>query len=194
MIRVNRVTVYPLYVRLKVGEWYYDASATVCPANADCCGVTWHSSDTSVASVHPTTGVIHGVSEGTATIYATSTDGSNVSDSLGVVVEKAEESVKVDSVTLNKSHVTLNVCDEEHLIATVSPCDASDPSVSWESSNESVAKVYGNGNVRAISKGYASITATANDGSGKSASCGINVGKVLKSTASPTGCSLNGIL
>ena len=58
MICVNSVEVSPKSVVIEAGKWYYYACASVCPANADCKSVTWHSSNTSVASVSPTTGYI----------------------------------------------------------------------------------------------------------------------------------------
>ena len=60
MICVNSVSVYPKSITLKVGNWYYSASAEVCPENADCKEVVWHSNNTSVASVNASSGYICG--------------------------------------------------------------------------------------------------------------------------------------
>ena len=55
------------------------------------------------------------------------------------------------------------------------PENATDKSVTWKSSNESVAMVSEKGMVYAIGAGVCQIKATANDGSGKTASCFITV-------------------
>ncbi len=81
--------------------------------------------------------------------------------------------VAVTGVKLNKSTVTMTVGSTTTLSATVSPSDASDPSVTWTSSNPSVAKVSG-GKVTAIGAGSAVITATTTDG-GYTASCTVTV-------------------
>lgn len=60
------------------------------------------------------------------------------------------------------------------LTAVISPADAADPSVRWQSSNPAVATVDGAGTVRAISAGEAVITAITNDG-GHFANCSVTV-------------------
>ncbi len=60
------------------------------------------------------------------------------------------------------------------LTAVVTPDNATDPSVTWTSGNEKIATV-ANGVVSGISVGQTTITATANDGSGKSATCVVTV-------------------
>ena len=61
------------------------------------------------------------------------------------------------------------------LAATVNPKESDDTSVTWSSSDEDVAIVSSKGKVVAMGIGTAFITATANDGSGVSASCEIIV-------------------
>lgn len=58
---------------------------------------------------------------------------------------------------------------------TVLPAHATDPSVTWSSSDPSVASVDGNGLVTIRKKGKVRITVSANDGSGVSAHCDIEV-------------------
>ena len=104
MICVNSVSVHPKSITLKVGSWSYAAYAEVCPSDADCKEVQWHSTNPSVASVHASNGYIYGNAVGTTTIYATATDGSGCSDYLTVTVSKT---VPVTSLTLNRTSVTL---------------------------------------------------------------------------------------
>lgn len=171
MICVNSVSVYPKSISLKVGTWSYAAYAEVCPSNADCKEVQWHSDNSSVASVNSSSGYIRANGVGTAHIYATATDGSGCSDYLTVTVSST---VPVTSVTLNRSSLSLEEGQTASLYATVCPDNATNKKVNWTSSNNAVATVSG-GVVRAVAKGTARITATAKDGSGKSASCTVTV-------------------
>ena len=85
------------------------------------------------------------------------------------------QTVAIESVTLNKTELTLNVGDEETLTATVAPDDATDKTVTWSSDNTAVATV-ANGKVTAVSAGTATITAKAG---GKSATCAVTVNSAL---------------
>ncbi len=65
------------------------------------------------------------------------------------------------------------------LTATVKPDDATNKTVTWSTSNKSVATV-NDGVVTAVGAGKATITATTADGSGKTATCTVTVnGPVL---------------
>lgn len=81
--------------------------------------------------------------------------------------------IPVTSVSLDKTSHTMNEGETVTLTATVLPANADDPSVSWESNNEAVAKV-NNGVVTAVSPGNATITVTTTDG-GHTATCTITV-------------------
>ena len=81
----------------------------------------------------------------------------------------------VSEISLIKSSATLVKGQTLLLTYTISPDNAEDKSVTWNSSNTAVATVDENGEVTAISVGTAIITVTANDGSGVSASCKITV-------------------
>ena len=83
--------------------------------------------------------------------------------------------VLVTNITINQSSLSLNVGDSYQLSATVLPSDATDKSVSWTSSNESVAIVGNSGKVTAKAKGNATITCKANDGSGVYSTCAVTV-------------------
>ena len=74
-----------------------------------------------------------------------------------------ESTVAVTGVTLNVSSGTLNPGGSVALTATVIPADANNKTVTWTSSNTSVATV-SNGVVTAVAVGSATITATTQDG------------------------------
>ena len=173
MICVNSVSVYPKTITLKTDDWYYSATATVSPTNADCKNVTWRSNNTNVATVNATSGYIYAKAAGTAKIYATATDGSGCSDYTTVTVNNK---ILVSSVTLNHTSLSVEKGKTKNLVATVKPENATNRSLTWKSNNTSVATVNG-GVISAIATGTAKITATAADGSGKSASCTVNITK-----------------
>ena len=86
----------------------------------------------------------------------------------------------VFSITLSETSLPLTVGDVWQLSVTdILPENATDKSVIWSSSNLNVATVDEGGRVQAIAPGSATITATANDGSGVSASCEVTVKEKL---------------
>ena len=89
----------------------------------------------------------------------------------------------VRKLTLNKTKATLNPVDTLTLKATVTPSNATNKAVTWKSSNTKVATVSSSGKVTAKAAGTATITCTAKDGSGKSATCKITVRKYTNTEA-----------
>jgi len=81
----------------------------------------------------------------------------------------------VSSIKLSLSTLKLTAGKSVTLTATVMPADASNKAVSWSSSKTTVATVSSVGKVTAKAVGTATITCTAKDGSGKKATCIINV-------------------
>ena len=80
----------------------------------------------------------------------------------------------VTNLFLDQSSATMPQYATLQLTATVSPYNATNPSVTWSSSNSSVASVTQSGLVKAEKPGNATITVTANDG-GLSRQCSITV-------------------
>jgi len=92
----------------------------------------------------------------------------------------------VSSINLNKTSLSLFIYgiytkQSETLTASVIPSDASNTAVTWSSSNASVVSVSNTGEVTSISKGTATITVTANDGNGASATCEVEVKQFVTS-------------
>ena len=133
-------------------------TATVKPSDATNDSVTWSSSNTSVATVS-SGGTVTAKREGTATITVTTYNGKTATCKVTVTPE-----IKVSSVTVDPSSLTLEVGDSEYLSASVYPANATDDSVEWESSDTSVATVNSSGTVTAVAPGTARITATAENG------------------------------
>ena len=143
--------------------------ATVTPADATEKTVSWTSSDPNVASVD-SKGNVTATGNGSATITAKAGD---QEATCAVTV-----TVPVESISLNKTKLTLNKGDRETLVATVKPNDATEQTVNWSSSDLSVATITTNGMVIAMGGGKATITARIGY---ESASCEITVKVPVKS-------------
>ena len=98
------------------------------------------------------------------------------------VAEDVPPVVEVESITLNKTELTLEIGGSETLSATVLPETATDKTVTWESSNKEVATVE-NGVVTAVGAGRATITAKAGD---QTATCVVTVNETDYSIAQIT--------
>lgn len=165
VVPVTQVRVTPSELDMFIGE-SKALEATVSPSDATSPSVSWASSKPSVVSVS-NDGRVSALSEGTATITATAGGKKGT-----CTVNVSRPFVEVKSITLNKSTLSLVEEQSETLIATVKPDDATEPSVTWTSSNKSVADIGRDGTVLAVRAGYATITASAG---AKSASCGVEV-------------------
>lgn len=75
----------------------------------------------------------------------------------------------VEGITLDKTEGILYVGNTVTITATVAPKEATNPAVTWSSSDESVATVDETGKVTAVAVGNATITATSEDDSSVSA-------------------------
>ena len=150
-------------------------TATVKPDNATDKTVTWSSSKTTVATVD--NGKITAVAEGTATITAKAGE---KTATCTVTVKKKE--IPVTSISISGVFLALVAGSQYVLTATVNPDNATNKTVTWTSSNTSVATVDANGKITAIKAGTATITAKAGD---KSAFC------VVKVTQRVTSVTLN---
>ena len=93
----------------------------------------------------------------------------------GYVRTVTPEIVPVSQITLNKAETSISVGNSEKLTATVTPENAANKALTWASSDEDVATVAPDGTVTAVKAGAVTITATAADGSGKSAVCKVTV-------------------
>ncbi len=134
-------------------------TVSIKPSTGTMKNVKWSSSDTSVATVN-NSGSVYGVAEGSATIIVTTIDGEKTAE-CNVVVSQF---IEAQSVTLNKTVLEMYIGNPIQLYATILPDNASDKSLTWTSSNNSVATVSSYGAVQAISVGKATITAKANGG------------------------------
>ena len=117
-------------------------------------GVSYSSSDTSIATVNSSTGVIEGVSHGSTTITATYTE--NGETKTKTYDMNVVENIQQISFWLESSY--LNVGDTTRVIVTTSPTTNPKGTFEYRSSNNSVATIDNNGNVKGISSGSFEIT------------------------------------
>ena len=142
--------------------------ANVMPENAYSL-LNWTSSNSSVVTVD-TSGKITAKNVGTATITASTTDGSNLNSSCFVEVYNLVSNVKLDRTSL-----TLEKGEAKTIMATITPANAYNKKLLWLSSNPSVAEVDSTGLVTAINTGNTVISATTTDGSNITATCNVEV-------------------
>lgn len=82
--------------------------------------------------------------------------------------------VSVSEVSLDKTNISITIGSTEQLTATVSPDDATNKSLLWKSSDESIVTVSTTGLISAITVGTSTITVATSDGN-KTASCLVTV-------------------
>ena len=164
-IPVSSVTINKAAIEMKVGETE-TLTVTITPTNATDKQVLWTSSNPDVVDVDPDEGLITAKEVGKATITA-SVGGVTAKCSVEVIPSYIE----VSSVELEKSEVSLRVAETVTLKATVNPDDATDKTVTWSSSDETIA-IVSNGVVIAKKIGKTVVIAQAGN---KTATCQVTV-------------------
>ncbi|MCM1055919.1 MAG: Ig-like domain-containing protein [Bacteroides sp.] len=142
-------------------------TATLTPADSTDT-LVWSSSVPATATVDQT-GKVTAVAEGTTVITVKANDG--VSASCTVTV--SAKTIAITEVVLDKTTASVEEGETVQLTATVKPEDTTeDKTVTWESSDGTVATVDSTGKVTAVKAGTATITAKAGT---KTAECVITV-------------------
>lgn len=165
-VHQDRITLDPPVLMVKTGESRTVKVNFLSGKQED---VEWYSSAESVASVSG--GEVKGLSSGTSVITART-----VRTGLLAMCEVTvrEPSQIVSGITLDPTEVSLYLGDRLQLNATVLPSTAVDQSITWTSSDNSVATIGYTGYLVTWAVGSAIITATTGDG-GYSASCKVTV-------------------
>ena len=181
-IAVTGVTLNKTATSLLVGG-SETLTATVAPAEATNKKVTWKSDKPEIASVDAN-GKVTGVKAGEATITVTTEDGGKTATCKVTVKPNL-----VSEITL--AALAIYVGESKAVTATVKPDDATNKELTWTSSDETVATVDATGKVTGKKIGTATITATAQDGSGVSGSCTVTVLSAVKTvTVTPANLTL----
>ena len=189
-VAVTGVSLDKTMVGLEIGE-SVTVEATVTPENATNKAVEWSIADTAVATV--SNGVVTGVAVGETTLIVTTVDGGHTAT---IPVKVTAKAVKVSQIKLVGMPTTdFEVGRSVTISAVITPDDATDKSVTFTSSNPEVATVeytksennYSLALLKAVGPGKATITATANDGSGVKAEA-----EVTGTSAKPTSITFDG--
>lgn len=127
-------------------------NVTLSPTNTTERFVTYSSSDTSIATVD-NSGVVTAHSVGTATITITAKD---LVKTIEITTVKAVESISF----IDKNYLTYIGDTDESWLPSISPIDATNQSIVWESSNPEVAYVDEENNLVRVAEGNTTIRAT----------------------------------
>ena len=153
-------------------------TAIVLPINSTDQSVKWNSSNNNIVSVDDN-GNIEAKNYGSVTITASTINNKTAT----VIVNVKNDNVEVTGIKLSKSSATVAIGSVIGISSEVLPSNATNKTITWTSSDTSVATV-SNGIVRGIKSGTVTITARTNNG--KTATCTVIVKRV-----EPTSVSLN---
>ena len=145
---------------------------TITPSDASNKSILWSSGNDGIASVS-SSGLVTGLSSGETVITATTVDG-GFSAVCSLTVTTEVLTVPVAGITVAPTSVFVGVDETTQLTGTISPVNASDKAVQWNSSDTDIATVDENGLVTGVAPGTATVTVTTDDG-GFTAECEINV-------------------
>lgn len=153
------------------------ATVTVTPVDADNTSVSWTSEDPSIATVGES-GYVLGVSPGTTSIIAKSSENPSIQGSAEITVE-AVPVVHVTEVVVNPKTIEISINGAADLSAQVSPSNATNSSVTWSGSANGISVDSETGRVTVSSSAVigatATIVATSVDNPSKSDSCLVTV-------------------
>lgn len=157
-VGVEKIELDKSELSLKKGE-SASLKATIFPENASDKSLKWGSSDVSVATVDAY-GNVKAEGNGEATVFVSSSDGGFTAYC------NVKVGTSVTGISLDPREFTLETIGSSFTIKSViSPEDASDLGVVWESADTKVVSVASDGTVTAIGPGTTTVTATTNDGS-----------------------------
>ncbi|OHX67171.1 Ig-like domain-containing protein [Flammeovirga pacifica] len=164
-VDVTGISITPLAGNVEEGD-VLSLSTEITPADATNQSVGWSSSNEAIATVSPN-GTVTGVAMGEVTITATSSDGGFTATATITVTEKVcvPETPSV-VITSSVTSAKINECIQLSTQTVGETCDGTtlDQTVSYVSSNTSVATVDNNGSVCFVSEGTANITITSIEG------------------------------
>lgn len=156
IVPVESVTIAPEQITLTVGQTH-QLEVTVLPENATDQTVKWRTSDASIVSID--NGEITANAAGTASITA-KVGGKEATCTVNV----AEKVIPVTSVSIEPKQLEMIPGQTTAITVTLLPENATDKTVVWSSSEETVATVSDTGLVQAVAEGTTTISATSLDG------------------------------
>ena len=142
----------------------YTLKGTLTPGNSTDT-LKWSSSNTKVATVSGS-GVVKGISAGTASITVKTSSGKTATCKVTV------KEIKAASIQFDSGEMNLTSGQSVKAGITVLPANTTD-SITWSSSDDSIVRVSSDGVITAVKEGEASVEAKTS--SGKKCSCKITV-------------------
>ena len=143
--------------------------ATITPQNATNKELMWESSNPSIVKVDQN-GLITALAIGEAQITA-----STKKDNHQAICTVKVNPISVKNIELNSTRKSVLIDESFQLYSTIYPQNAANQKVYWKSSNEEVATVDEQGNVKTHKKGYTIITVSSMENNNISAECYITV-------------------
>ena len=151
---------------------------TMLPAEANDQPVVWSVDDTDLASISDN-GLLTAIDNGVVTVTATANYGLGVSTTIDITISNQDGTppvIPVSSLTVTSATSSITSFGSTMQMNTeVLPANASDKSVSWDVSDNSIATISTSGVLTAVSAGVVTVSAVANDGSGISGSKEISI-------------------
>lgn len=109
-----------------------------------------------------------------------------VTDRTSAELQAEVNPILVSALAVSPKQSTIGIGDTLQMTVSIQPEDALNPTVTWTTSDTSIATVDGSGLVTAHAEGTVTITASANDGSGCSDTAAVVVVKEKEGTSSLT--------
>ena len=163
-------------------------TAKISPSNATNKNVTWESNNEKVATIN-SSGLMTLVGTGEVTITCKAVDGGS-GQTIRFTVTKTDHSIKVQKISMSGIPEYTYVDDVYTIKTTITPSNATNKTLEWSSSDNSIATVDQNGKVTALREGTVKITAKATDGSTASTNAIITVNKKPDKTIYATAVNL----
>lgn len=151
----------------------FEPELKILPLDANQLKLEYKSSDENIFTVNPESGLVTGKGEGTATLTITSVSNPEVFATCTFIV--SEFPTAVEEIQLNPTTKSLMIGESFTLAATVLPIDAANKELIFSSSDESILTVNHKGLVTSLKSGTATITVSATDHSGVTATCEVTV-------------------
>lgn len=161
-VELKTLDVTPSKVQLKPGE-NTRIKLNYAPANATSSSFIFTNENSDIAEISEG-GLITALKPGTTTIEVKSING-GATKQIEVIVseEVSSEGTEVTEMKLDKTNINLVQGNSEKIMATVTPDNAKDKTITWKSSDESIATVTNQGVVLAKKAGTVDITASTNN-------------------------------
>lgn len=169
-VPANSINIEPKETTLALGT-SVQLKAVFEPSNATIQEVTWSSANTSAAEVDGH-GKFTAKSKGDVIITATSTVDNTKTASCTLHIQ-----IPVKKLSISPKELPLKVGESQQLKVNIEPSDATMQEVTWSSSNNNIAEVDDEGNVKAKAEGDVVITASSKEDNNIKDSCKVSVKK-----------------